>query len=193
MDAPFWSDDFDMDLPKIFPDARKILGDLGDIELVTVGTPDKNGRLNHPAVWNGDHSMLSFFGFRDPSKPEFYASPSKVEVRCTAWEMFRDCWAHHYLIQVERYPVWDSGPLWPHFEAIMWDIRGWGNPSRDPKRARRAVLKSYCEGVRAFGRVVNCFPDVRASLSPIQIIDRKSTQIGGVTITTTFGRIRPSR
>src|SRR5581483_9211618 len=95
-DQPFWSDDFDMGLPKIFPDARRILGDLGDIKLITVGCADNDGRLNHPNVWNGDRAMLSFFGFKSPAKPDLYVG-SGNEVSCTAWEMFRDCWAHHYL------------------------------------------------------------------------------------------------
>jgi hypothetical protein len=157
-DAPFWSDDFDMDLPKIFPDARRLMGDLGDVELVTTGGIT-NGRLNHPTVWNGDRSMLSFFGFKSPSRPSFYADSREKEVRCTAWEAFRDAWAHNYLIQVERHPIWDTGPLWKHFETIMWDVRNWGHPSsRDVPKARRAVMKSYCEGIRAFGRVVSMYP-----------------------------------
>jgi hypothetical protein len=153
-DVPFWSDDFDMDLPKIFPDARRLLGDLGDIELVTVGKPDKNGRLNHPAVWNGDHSMLSFFGFKRPRKPDLYWSSDGL-VRCTAWEAFRDAWSHNYLIQVEQRPVWDTGPLWPHFQTIMYRVRGWGHyTAEQEQRARRVALRSYYAGVRAFGRVV---------------------------------------
>lgn len=178
MERPFWSDDFDMDLPKIFPDARRLLGDLGDIELVTVGTPDANGRLNHPSVWNGDHSMLAFFGFKSPAKPEFYATGRYTEVRCTAWEMFRDAWPHGYLIQVEGYPIWDTTHIWPHFEAIMWSVRGWQG-GRDPVPAKRAVMRSYCEGVRAFGRVVDCYPDARATITKRAPVLENSHQQSG--------------
>ena len=168
-DAPFWSDDFDMDFPKIFPEARRLMGDLGDLDLVTVGTADKNGRLNHPSVWNGDHAMLAFFGFKSPARDLFYASPRAQEIRCTAWEAFRDAWPHGYLIHVERHPIWDTGPLWKHFETIMWDVRNWGHPSsRDVPKARRAVMKSYCEGVRALGRVVDCFPAARAARAKVE-------------------------
>lgn len=162
----FWADDFDMDLPKIFPDARKILGDLGDIELYACGKPDKNGKLNHPNVWNGDHSMLSFWGFRPVSAPAGYVGDGCV--KCTAWEMFRDCWAHSYLILLERRPIWDTTHNWPLFEKIMWELRGWGplpNQADDAKKARRKALKSYTEGVRQFGRVVNCYPEVSRAIT----------------------------
>jgi hypothetical protein len=164
----FWSDDFDMDLPKIFPDALNLLGDLADTKLVTFGTPDRNGRLNHPAVWNGDATVLSFFGFAEPPlrraglfyKPEFY-SAGEGEVICTAWEAFRDAWPHHYLLTIERRPIWDTFPLQREFEAIMWDVRGWGGPGFASenadvvKRSKRRVMNSYCEAIRAFGRLVD--------------------------------------
>jgi hypothetical protein len=162
-DTPFWSDDFDMDLPRILPEARELMGALGDVELVTTGKPDKNGRLNHPAVWNGDRSMLAFFGFKNPCRPEQMAAPGVGEVRCTAWEAFRDAWPHQYLIVIERRAIWDTGPLWKHFETIMWDLRGIGGrkPPDRMSQARRAVVRSYRDGVRALERLVAAYPDVR--------------------------------
>lgn len=162
-DPPFWSDDFDMDFPKIFPDARKLLGTLGDVELVTTCHPCKTGRLNMPTVWNGDHSMLSFFGFKTPARPPFYATSRETVITCTAWEAFRDAWPHGYLIQVERQPIWDTFPLWKHFETLMWDVRNWGHPSsRNIPAARHAVMKSYLNGIAAFGRVVNAYASIPA-------------------------------
>lgn len=155
-DAPFWSDDFDMDLPKIFPDARKLLGDLADVELVTSGTPcTKTGRLNHPCVWNGDGGMLAFFGFGNPGRDiNFYVAPGSAVIRCTAWEAFRDAWPHTFIMIVDQQRVWDTGALRPHFETIMWDLRGRGGNGRTAGLARARAKASYSEAVRTFGRIV---------------------------------------
>lgn len=158
----FWSDDFDMDLPKIFPDALRLLGELASVELATVGTPDKNGRLNHPSVWNGDHGTLAFFGFNNPARDTFYCAPGSIEVRCTAWEMFRDAWAHSYIVHIERRPIWNTCDLWPLFETIMFDIRGWPNGERSPGLARVKALGSYVEAIRKFKAIVERYPDVLA-------------------------------
>lgn len=156
LDRPFWSDNFDMDLPKIFPDARKMLGDLAEVELVTSGTPDSNGRLNHPCVWNHHDGTIAFFGFDNPGRDtSFYVSPSAVELKCTAWEAFRDAWAHSFVMVIDQRRVWDTGALWPHFETIMWDLRGWQGGHRDATVARRKAKASFAEAIRAFGRIVN--------------------------------------
>lgn len=155
IERAFWSDDFDMDLPKIFPDARKMLGDLGDIELVTSGTPDRRtGRLNHPTVWNTDQGCAAFFGFGNPGRDtNFYVSGyAASDIRCTAWEAFRDAWAHHFIMVIDQRRVWDTGALWPHFEAIMYDVRGWGE--RNPRYAKIRAKASYAEAIRNFGRIM---------------------------------------
>lgn len=159
VESPFWSDDFDMDFPKIFPDARQALGELGDVELWGAGRPDKNGRLNHPAVWNGDDTMLSFFGFRSSRKPGHYVCDE--EVQCTAWDVFRDAWPHGYLITVERRPVWDTFRLRRQFDAIMWDLRGWRSQPTEAAKAKDAVMRSYRLAIREFGRIVDAFPASR--------------------------------
>ncbi len=155
-DASFWSDDFDMDLPKIFPEAREMLGDLADVELVTAGAPcGKTGRLNHPAVWNGDHSMLAWFGFVSPSRPAFYAGADST-VRCTVWEAVRDAWPHHYLMIVERTPIWDTFALQREFDLLMYAARGWRAVDRGSLEVARArVLRSYAKGIRVLRRVVD--------------------------------------
>lgn len=166
----FWSDDFDMDLPKVFPAAREILGDLGDVLLWTAGS-QSYGRLNHPAVWNGDDTMLAFFGFRNAARPSFYYA-GKSEIQCTAWEAFRDAWPHGYLIQVQHRPVWDTHALWPQFEVLMWHLRGWGEPKSEQiiSRARSTVLNSLTSAVAALREIVSeCGGMVqRAALPPTQ-------------------------
>jgi hypothetical protein len=166
-ERPFWSDDFDMDFPKIFPDARKMLGDLAGLELITTGTPDRRtGRLNHPAVWNHERGSVAFFGFKSPCRDQFYAAPSSQEIRCSAWEAFRDAWPHHLVMIVEQQVIWDTGALWPEFEIIMWNLRGWGDgkKARLDVCARRKVMSSFTKAVRTFGRVA----DLRAQASIIR-------------------------
>lgn len=144
----FWSDNFDMDLPKVFPEAREIMGPLGDVELVTLGRPDpNNGRLNHPVVWNGDGGLGAFLGFDGPCKPTCMVAPGATLVTCTVWEAFRDAWAHNYLMHIEGEPVWDTSRLWPLFEQIMWKMRGWGDGTCDDTKSRLVALKSYRKGV----------------------------------------------
>jgi hypothetical protein len=147
-DAPFWSDDFDMDLPKVIPDARDLLGDLADLELTTEGGSTK-GRLNHPCVWNGDRTMLSWFGFGAPYRPsQMITGRQEALITCTAWEAFRDAWPHGYLIQVMQRPVWDTFPLQYHFDVIMGDLRGWQPRPSGAKRSREVVGRSIVQAVK---------------------------------------------
>lgn len=159
-DPPFWSDAFDMDFPKIFPEARALLGELADVEMSTTGHTTF-GRLNHPAVWNGDHTMLAFFTFYRPRRPTGAERPAGYVtggadhfVRCTAWEMFRDAWAHSYCIHVARIPVWDTFALSQEFETIMWHMRGWGRTTIENSRARKSAWSSYERAVRTFRDLV---------------------------------------
>lgn len=154
--TPFWSDSFDMDLPKIFPEARVLLGDLADIEMWTGGRADANGRLNHPSCWNTDIGLTAFFGFRNTGRNEnFYVSRDRV--RCTAWEAFRDAWVHQFVMVVENKVVWHADRLWLPFETIMWNLRGWGDGSKKPNEgaARRQALGSYRDAIRLFREVVD--------------------------------------
>lgn len=145
---PFWSDDFDMDLSKVVPDARDLLGDLADLELVTEGHTT-HGRLNHPAVWNGDRTMLSWFGFGAPFRPSaMITGAPDVLVTCTAWEAFRDAWPHGYLIQVMQRPIWDTFALRPQFDEIMGDLRGWRPWPSGAKRDRATVRQSIVRAAK---------------------------------------------
>ena len=158
-DLPFWSDDFDMDFPRIFPEARVLLGPLADIELWTVGH-ETHGRLNHPAVWNGDRTMLAFFRFDRATKlqgecppPGYYAGRDPL-VCCTAWEMFRDAWPHHYGVHVDGRLVWDTLQLDRHFETIMYHVRGWRTDLRESTQAQAAVMRSYRRAIATFRSLV---------------------------------------
>lgn len=122
VDPPFWSDDFDVDLPKVIPGAREALGDLADLELVTHGGTT-HGRLNHPSVWNHNLGSISFFGTNTPCKPNGFWTNAGT-VRCALWEAIRDAWCHHNVIFLNgKLPIWVD--QWKHFEPVMWHIRGW--------------------------------------------------------------------
>lgn len=120
-DRKFWSDDFDMDLPKVIPDARDRLGEHAELELVTHGH-ETHGRLNHPTVWNHYLGAVSFFGRGSPHKPEHYWTSDPL-VSCTLWEAVRDAWVHDNVILLEGSPIWRS--QWRHFQPLMWAVRGW--------------------------------------------------------------------
>jgi len=102
-----WCDGFDFDLYELLPEAREILKPAAGIKLKTRGGLGKDGRLDHPSVWNGDRDMIAFFGFRDPGKPSAYWT-DKMVVECTFEEAVRDCWVHHYGIVVENHMVWSA-------------------------------------------------------------------------------------
>jgi hypothetical protein len=122
-DPKFWSDDFNMDLPKVIPEARSLLGAYADMELVTHGH-ETHGRLNHPSVWNHEFGSVAFFGRTDPLKPvRFYTSSPLV--RCTLWEAIRDAWAHDIVILFEMSPIWDGSKTRANFDPLMYHIRGW--------------------------------------------------------------------
>jgi hypothetical protein len=140
-DLPFWSDDFDMDLPKVIPDAKLQLGDLADLELVTYsGTTFR--RLNHPACWNHELGSVSFFGrpgrrFIEP----FYSHGGREQVRCTLWEAVRDAWSHHLVIVFEFAPVLDTGALTRRFDRLMYRLRGWQDDITDTEiEAHKAAV-----------------------------------------------------
>lgn len=121
MTERFWSDDFDMDLPKVIPDARDRLGKFAELELVTHGH-ETYGRLNHPSVWNHPLGSVSFFGRGSPHKPPEYWTNHPL-VKCTLWEAVRDAWVHSNVILFESFPIWSDQRK--HFDPLMGCIRGW--------------------------------------------------------------------
>lgn len=123
-DPQFWSDNFDMDLPKIIPAARSLLEPYADMELVTHGS-ETHGRLNHPCVWNHALGSVAFFGRGHPHKPESFWT-NRPLVRCTLWEAVRDAWVHDIVIVFEgANPIFDGGRTFEQFEPLMYHVRGW--------------------------------------------------------------------
>jgi hypothetical protein len=159
-DRPFWADGFDMDLARVFPEAREMLRDLADVELVTTGAPcPRTGRLNHASVWNGRHAMLAYYGLEAPVRPASLVAGNAAEIRCTAWEAFRDAWPHQYLMIVELRPVWNTQRLWPQFETLMWAERKWGVADADKVAAARAeVLMSITQAAAELREIVEARP-----------------------------------
>ena len=140
-ELPFWSDDFDMDLPRIIPEAKSQLGDLADLEVLTYGGTTF-GRLNHPAVWNHELGSVAFFGRpgRRFIEPHYYHG-ERERVRCTLWEAVRDAWPHHLVIIFEFDPVLDTGALSRRFDRIMYKLRGWQNDISDAEiTAHKAAI-----------------------------------------------------
>jgi hypothetical protein len=159
-DAPFWADDFDLDFPKVFPEAREMLGALGNVELVTTGRPDPRfHNLNHPAVWNGDTTMLAYFGFTGPARPSEMVAPGSALINCTAWQAFRDAWPHSYCMIVEGRSVWDTFALREQFDAILYAVRGLRRRPAEAEAARAAVMRSYRRAIDRFSELVGQLGD----------------------------------
>lgn len=135
---PMWCDDFDTDLLKAVPGIPELLGDLADVALWTHGSTWE-GTLNHPSMWNHQCGLICFFGFDSPNKPDYY-STGNPPVQCTVLEMFRDLWCHSAVVMMGPVPVWDSQPLQPEFDILMYAARSWFDPK--PNRIRLAQLRA---------------------------------------------------
>lgn len=151
----FWSDDFDMDLLKLFPDLPGALRETAEYPLWTIGGTH-NGKLNHPVVWNGYSTMESIFWLEPPVPHRdqhgwFTLADGKTaneEVITATWlEVLRDCWPHGYAIMLHHgrdfdvvTTLWDSFKLQDDFMTIMYDLRGWIN--RDVKGPLKHVKES---------------------------------------------------
>jgi hypothetical protein len=145
-DRRFWSDDFDMDLPKVIPEACEICAPIAGLTLWTTGHTT-HGALNHPTVWNADGGgYVAFFGTRGVRRADIFWTNDRI-VKCTAWEMFRDAWPHAYRIVVDDVVIWDAGALYPLFETIMYDLRAWRRQPDAAEQARREVAESLRKAV----------------------------------------------
>lgn len=143
--ARFWSDDFDMDLLKIFPDLPERIGAAADIPLWTHGG-ESHGRLNHPAVWPKRVGLgrVAYFGLHPETigKPSWYSTNAPV-IECTWLEALRDAWPHTYTIQVDDRWLWDTGQLWGKFNKLMFDLLGYAKlPDGAADQMRGEVLAS---------------------------------------------------
>jgi hypothetical protein len=123
--ARFWSDDFDMDLPRVLPHLDDLLGPSADTLLWTYGNTSY-GRLNHPACWNTTAGHVeAFFGTDNTGTwrpPDYYTDQAMVG--CTWREAVRDAWPHGYLLLVDGEEVWNTDVLRSVFLDLMFDQRG---------------------------------------------------------------------
>jgi hypothetical protein len=120
----FWSDDFDMDLLKVFPNLAPLLATVTRPLYVHGG--QSFGRLNHPDVYNSYVGMLAFFSFSPACHhhhSKFYTSRPIIE--CTWAEAIRDAWPHTYVLNLDGQSVFDAQALHSKFELLMYDLRGW--------------------------------------------------------------------
>lgn len=146
----FWSDDFDMDLPRILPRFDEALGVAADLPLWVHGGTS-HGRLNHPAVWGN----VAYFGTSpdDTGKPDSYYT-SQPFVECTWREAVRDAWPHTYRLLVNGVEIWGAHTLWPAFEQLMYDLRGWRTlPDGEADRLRGHVLATLIAATRDLTRL----------------------------------------
>ena len=146
--AKFWSDDFDMDLLKLFPDLPKMLGRSADISLWTVGHTTYE-RLNSPCCWNQYQGLSAIVWPYKPDLPRdehgwFNVNglvANEPEVECTWLELLRDQWPHSYGFVLIPTGKWFPEAPRYEFDQIMWDLRGWRKSPEIEKH--RAVALSW--------------------------------------------------
>lgn len=158
----FWSDDFDVDLLKVFPGIRHLLGPTIDVPVWTVGH-SSFGRLNSPAQWN-----MPFGSFLWLSKPNLPRDKNgwvningcvcdQQEIEGTWLEWLRDAWAHDQSWTVLPRGVTFAGIDYNRcFYPIMANIRGWEGYENVDKQRRMALLWLK-KANRRFTRVVEEF------------------------------------
>ena len=161
MSTKFWSDDFDMDLLKLFPSLPKMLAD-SDLSLWTVGG-ESFGRLNHPVIWNThgafvwrekpnlDRDKHGWFNIRG-------CVSDHREIECTWLELLRDAWPHHYAFIL--FPDDRMVPPAPNeaFMTIMYDLRGWQKSTEiELHRAEAMRWIMRCD------RIINEVPELTTS------------------------------
>ena len=143
----FWSDDFDMDLLKLFPDLPAELGEAAELPIWTVGH-STYGRLNSPAQWNS-HGAYAW-----AEKPQLvrdkhgwfniHGCVSNDELIEATWlEFLRDMWPHSYaFILLPHGVLFEQSPRLV-FDRIMYHIRAWRNSENldaDLRQAKSWVL-----------------------------------------------------
>src|ERR1041385_1035776 len=139
----FWSDDFDMDLLKVFPGIETKLR-AADAVLWTVGH-ETYGRLNNPTTWNGVYGALLWLEKPNLSRDKhgWFNVDGQVsddpEIACTWLEYLRDAWSHNYtaIILPGRFGL--PAPPDLDFMAIMYDLRGWHKATDLEAHRKRAL------------------------------------------------------
>lgn len=139
----FWSDDFDMDLLKVFPGIETKLRNPAAV-LWTVGH-ESYGRLNHPATWNGPYGALLWL-----QKPNLQRDKhgwfnvdglvsDDAEIEWTWLEYLRDAWSHHYSAIILPHRAGLPAMEWFPFQEIMYDLRGWRKVENLEEHRQRAL------------------------------------------------------
>lgn len=142
----FWSDDFDMDLLKVFPQTLLVLGETAELKLWTIGH-ESYGRLNHPTVWNSHGAYLWLERPNLERDKNGWANihgcvSNEKEIECTWLEWLRDAWSHHYTWTVLVPPLGERrfpGSPTEAFMRIMYDLRA---------LVKRDVTQERSEGLR---------------------------------------------
>jgi hypothetical protein len=154
--SQFWSDDFDMDLLKLWPDLPAKLGPTADIHLWTVGSTSYD-RLNHPTVWN---THGSFLWLEKPNLERDTVGWFRVqgcvsnaeEIECTWLEWLRSWWPHHHGFLLEGILFDASNDR--YFESIMARVRGWRQQPDDAQFASAMALANILGMNHRFARLV---------------------------------------
>lgn len=160
----FWSDDFDMDLLKVFPDVERFLGATASIPIWTL-SHETHGRLNCPTAWNTYSGLTSLLWLE---KPNFSRDThgwvningcvtNDPEIEGTWLEWLRDQWAHglNWVVLPGgiRFSSVDYNKC---FYPIMSHRRGWSNePNID--RCYKAAEIWLTKANRRFARAVERF------------------------------------
>lgn len=153
----FWSDNFDMDLPKVFPNILEILGETAEQKIWTVGH-ETFERLNHPAVWN-THGAYVWLDKPNLKRDEhgWFSIDSCVsnekEIECTWLELLRDQWPHNYAFILLPVRAQFPSPPYRDFERIMYNLRGW-HKYDDIQDSRNSALQWITRMNRKFSDIV---------------------------------------
>ena len=147
-----WCDDFDMDLPKVVPDAMPILARVPDSVILRTHGHEYEGKLNHPTCWNTYGGLAAYFtltpgpvgpveGWRGHGiAPEPCVTNNPIDA-CTFTEAIRECWCHDFMFVCDGTVIWDAQPAFRKlFEPLMYHVRGWRRLDEDrAARLRRQV------------------------------------------------------
>lgn len=152
MREPFWSDDFDMDLLAVFPEAEALLAPVGGLLLRTRSSLT-HGRINCPDAWNTRHGLASYFSLaeRGPDDNPSWPAPlhhhsTHLVAVCTGLEVIRDLWVHQHVMMVDGTLLWKAASLRSDFDRLMGQRRRYGWLSDEAVAlTRTAVLGSVAK------------------------------------------------
>src|SRR5262245_33468635 len=149
------TEDWDGDLLKVVPEAEGIIAPVADVNLITHGSADEQGRLRHPSTWNGYDGSLAYFDLDSAfavSKPEEFWTDQPI-VRCSLLEAFCDAWTHHYILFIRGEPVWNAFELSRLMMNLLMDARlragGQASKFHMTDEARQEARNKVADSLRA--------------------------------------------